>query len=194
MDAVLVNKAELALVIDVSATTLAEWIAADPEFPVVRRGSHGVAWQFDPSAVQAYLQARRERERDRRAEVARRETEAALPLLAAVGAAADDASPLTASNRLALSRARLVEQRIAAEASMLVPVADIQRALGGPLAALAAFWSELGQDLVRLYNLDDDCAAGLQSRLAHAHQRLLEQLGPYAPAQPAKHVETVPRA
>lgn len=58
----IVNKDGLARFLRMSLPTLRDRLAADPEIPVVRRGSNGVPWEFDAHAVQAHFE-RRARER-----------------------------------------------------------------------------------------------------------------------------------
>ena len=58
----LVNKREMARLIECSVPTLDALIAKHADFPVHRRGSNGVAWEFDPDAVVPFLSAVREAE------------------------------------------------------------------------------------------------------------------------------------
>jgi phage terminase Nu1 subunit (DNA packaging protein) len=50
-----VNKEELAAALKISLPTLTKWITNDPEFPIVDRGSKGIAWQFDLGDVRSHL-------------------------------------------------------------------------------------------------------------------------------------------
>jgi hypothetical protein len=49
------DKSTLAAELGISRSTLDEYLRRKPGFPVVRRGGHGVAWQFDVPAVRTFL-------------------------------------------------------------------------------------------------------------------------------------------
>jgi phage terminase Nu1 subunit (DNA packaging protein) len=54
----IVNLSELAMILDISSTALTDQIRRDQTFPVLERGSNGVAYRFDLDAVKAYRDAK----------------------------------------------------------------------------------------------------------------------------------------
>jgi len=53
------NFEEMAQRLDISKPTLGQWIRKWDDFPVLSRGSNGVAWSFDPAVVVAYVGQKR---------------------------------------------------------------------------------------------------------------------------------------
>lgn len=69
-DAYLVNQQEAAELLGISSATFTKWLKAHESIPVVRRGSHGVAYQFDARDLAQWKrehEAEVERERQARA-------------------------------------------------------------------------------------------------------------------------------
>jgi phage terminase Nu1 subunit (DNA packaging protein) len=56
------NFEEMADKLGISKPTLREWISRYEEFPVLARGSNGIAWRFDPGEVIAFVTRKREEE------------------------------------------------------------------------------------------------------------------------------------
>lgn len=62
--ALLVNKAELARLFNVSEPTVGKWLVEVPAVPVVSGGSNGIAYEFDVDQVKAWHEARATRQRE----------------------------------------------------------------------------------------------------------------------------------
>jgi phage terminase Nu1 subunit (DNA packaging protein) len=89
----IVNKDGLARFLRMSLPTLRDRLAADPEIPVVRRGSNGVPWEFDAHAVQEHFE-RRARERAEAEAQRRAQLDAIRGAVAQPGVPRPPAAPL----------------------------------------------------------------------------------------------------
>lgn len=182
----LVNKRELAKILRCSLPTVGALLDRYPDFPVERRGSNGVEWQFDPAAVTTFLQRRRE---DETAAAAEQHRERAA-LLDQFRLPIDDLAPpadatLTPQQRLATARARALEDKMAREAGLLVPTSQVRATLSTTLAQLNQFLAALPGTLGRQYNLPDPVVRDMRRRIEAQQRQLVAQLGALAPPDTA---------
>lgn len=187
----LVNKRELAALLECSLPTLAALIERYPDFPVVRRGSNGVEWQFDPEAVVAFLERKREEEA---AEEAKRHELLAQFRLPIDREPAPSAGGLSPQQELAAVRAMQLRQAMAREARLLVPTTDVRMELAGALAALGRFLQNLPGQLARRHNLPEAVVRDMRASIAEQQEVFVRQLREFGPAAAPPPPHEVPRA
>lgn len=172
-DANTVNKGELARILDVSLPTLARMIAELEDFPVVARGDKGVEWRFDPAAVLAYLDERREREREASASREGWLQQFSLPGLEETD---EEAKGLTPSQRLQLAKALRAEQENAVAAGLLIPKAEMRRVLQTAFARLGRFLDTLPGQIGTPLNLPDEVTRAMRNQIEDARRALVRDL------------------
>jgi phage terminase Nu1 subunit (DNA packaging protein) len=128
VESVYVNKRELVQILDIALPTLDKWIADNPDFPIVERGSNGREWRFDAVAVKRWLAQLEENERTEEAERQRKISQIVLPLGGdgPLGDALPGGSPV---QRLQLMKAAQIEQNLAVQAGQLVEKAKVRTGL-----------------------------------------------------------------
>jgi phage terminase Nu1 subunit (DNA packaging protein) len=165
-----VNKRELAQIIGVSLPTLDRLLQLYPDFPLLRRGSPGFEWQFDPFAAKAFLKDKQEgQERD---EAERRE------LLGQMRLKIDPPETVgqTPTQRLALAKARIAERKVALEAGHLVSTAEMRQALTMALAKQARFFDQLAGRLSRAHGLPAEVERSLRKMLDEGRAEFVREL------------------
>lgn len=182
---VLVNKKELAALIGISLPTLDSWLDRFGDaFPVRERGTNGRDWRFDAADVIAFLREQRAAEEAEAVECAERLKQFALPGL---DAASDMPGGVTkAADLLALAKVRQMQRREAAEAGLLVPTADVRRALGATLVKLDRFLQSVLTQLARKHGWPAPVMADACAMFGEAKARFVTEAGVFAPdAAPA---------
>jgi phage terminase Nu1 subunit (DNA packaging protein) len=114
-------------------------LEADPEFPVVTRGTQAGGWAFDADAVLAYLGA----------SVNEPEADDAEPAPVRVQHQAEE----TARSRLNAAQAQLAEDKLRERRGELVEAAPLQMALADTVTRVATGLNALPDVLVRRLNL-----------------------------------------
>jgi phage terminase Nu1 subunit (DNA packaging protein) len=177
----LVNKAELADVLGVSLPTISALIRRYPDLPIVRRGTNGEAWQFDPLAVRTFIAAQKAEEA--RSEAARSE------LLAQFSLPIDDITPdsdkrLAPEQRAKLAEARLKEHRLARESGLLVPTTEVRQALTTAFARLNKDFTAFLRGLAREHSWPEPILRRHEAELADAQRRFVAQAADYLTDHP----------
>lgn len=123
-----------------SEPTIKRMIDADPEFPVLSRGTNGRAWEFDLQAAWQYI--RDCQARDEAAARAHREAVAQLGFdLLGQGALVEDVEVLTLSpqEQNAALNAEYLRTKMAEKRRTLVPVREIAAGLSEDLVFISDF-------------------------------------------------------
>ncbi|WP_419900703.1 terminase small subunit [Roseomonas sp. USHLN139] len=171
---VLVNKSELAEILGISLPTLNDWIKKDPSFPVEVRGSNGVEWQFDPSAVlehrQQVQQAEIEAARQRQAVI----EQYRLPLAGPVDSGSD--GKFTPQQELALVRKRQLEMDMAKEAGFLVESTKVRMVLRTAINQLNRSFQGLPSQVGRQFNLPEATVRAMRDHLEDYQRNLVRGL------------------
>ena len=123
-----------------SEPTIKRMIDADPEFPVLSRGTNGRAWEFDLQAAWQYIRDCQEREEAN----ARAHREAVAQLgfdLLGQGALVEDVEVLTLSpqEQNAALNAEYLRTKMAEKRRSLVPVREIAAGLSEDLVFISDF-------------------------------------------------------
>lgn len=123
-----------------SEPTIKRMIDADPEFPVLSRGTNGRAWEFDLQAAWQYIRSCQEREEAK----ARAHREAVAQLgfdLLGQGALVEDVEVLTLSpqEQNAALNAEYLRTKMAEKRRTLVPVSEIAAGLSEDLVFISDF-------------------------------------------------------
>jgi phage terminase Nu1 subunit (DNA packaging protein) len=190
-----VNLEEMARKLGVSRPTMRELIKRYPEFPVLREGTNGVPWQFDPEAVIAFVQARRAEEEAGKAE--RSELLAQISLPESLLTPAEDLQ-LTPTERLKNAQAMIKEDELRKQRQFLVSTADMRQRLSFAWTPLNQALQALPGTLGRRHNLPDavvrDMRRYIEAQQREIHRRLVELLSPDIPAPPAEDDDAAPPA
>jgi phage terminase Nu1 subunit (DNA packaging protein) len=173
----LVNKRELARVLKCSLPTVDNIIDRYPGFPIERRGSHGVEWEFDVDLVTAFL--KRQRDAEAQQTVARDELlqQFTLPI--------DDTAPegstvLSPAQRKAQAEALRIERKLAMESGLLVPTSEIRQQLADPIAQLGRFLDTLPVQLGRRFNLPEEVVRAARDLIDDGRRSFVRGLGDLA--------------
>lgn len=182
----LVNKRELAKILKCSLPTVSALVDRYADFPVERRGSNGVEWQFAADTVIAFLTTKREEEQA--AAVAQHRERAAL--LDQFRLPIDDLAPagdatLTPQARLAVARAKSIEDKMARESGLLVPTTEVRASLTAAIAQLNQFLAALPGTIGRRYNLPDPVIRDMRRSIEQQQRQFLAALGVLAPPDTA---------
>ncbi len=157
-----VNKRELARrVLNCSLPTLDDMLERWPDFPILRRGSNGVEWEFDAHKVVAFIRGKREeseREKERSAEFFQ---QFSLPIDDIAG----DAKEMTPAQRVQLAQARIKERELAIESGLLVNTAELRQDLTALFARLGKFLDQLPARVARDHNLPDEVIRAMRSNI-----------------------------
>lgn len=149
-----INKAELAdKILDCSLPTLDALLREYADFPVVKRGSNGVAWEFDPEAVQEFLRQKREAEQVAAAQRADLFKQFTLPIDDLPGGGGEG---LTPKQRAELARARLIEQKVAKESGFLISVSELRPKLLTAFESMARQLDALPDQIGREFGLPEE--------------------------------------
>lgn len=122
------NLEEMATAAGITSRHLKPMIDEDPDFPVIQRGSEGVAWQFDAFKVIAHMIARAEQTlAERRARIERLQDLAGIVV-------PEVPMDLSLPEIRELDRLQTAAQRRKIEQGNYVPKADFQAVVGDLLA------------------------------------------------------------
>ena len=179
----LVNKRELASILDISLPTLDSLIDRHGDaFPIVQRGSNGVAWQFDPEAVTAFLRAYQAREEAELAARAEALDQFRLPGLEPAPTPAG-AKPKDILDTL---RAQRLQHDMAKQAGHLVWTTQVRQQLVTAVTLLNTFLHGLPGQCGRRFNLPDavvtDMARLIADQQVEFQCQLRELLNPSSDA------------
>lgn len=173
---VFVSKVELASTLRISLPCLDRWIDRWPEFPIEQRGGKGKAWQFDPEAVGAFLQGKRDEENEKK--TARDEALAQFVLPLAI--TSEPVAPVPAGISLddQIKAERLTAMRIstAEKAGELVQVGLLREVLTERLAELNSLLHGALRLAARELHLPDDVLRNIDRRLGDAQRTWFAQL------------------
>lgn len=169
-----VNKRELARrILECSLPTLNELIERYPDFPIERKGSNGVEWEFDADGVVAFLAAKREAEARASDERNTLFAQFKLPIDEVAGEGAAELSP---AQRAQLATARLKERKLAVEAGMLVSVAEVRQSLHVALARFGKFLDVLPKQVGTQHNLPEEVQRSMRGRLDDERRRFVAEI------------------
>lgn len=174
-----VNMDEMADLLRISLPTLRALLKQHDDFPVISRGGKGIPWQFDPSAVIAFIEAKQAEERA--AEAARNELLAQVVL---PGIDPPEAGAVSAQDRLRTAQAMKAEDELAKTRGFLVAKHEMR-------ASLLTIWPELTRSILaipaqmaRQHNLPPAVERDMRNRaitaLRDTHGRLTHALGAFA--------------
>ena len=166
-----VNKRELARVLGVSLPTIENYLDRYDDFPVVKRGTNGSSYVFDPIAVRDFLDAQQALEQE--SEARRQEAIAQLGLPLNDAALSDE---LTPKERLDYVRAIAAEDKLRLERGFLVQTAETRMAMTAAISrwnrALHAAVRQACRDL----SLPDAVQRDLIARLSETQRALVREL------------------
>jgi len=159
----IVNKAELASIIGVSLPTMESMIRKDADFPIVQRGSNGVAWQFDTDAVRQHMTAVREREL-----AAAEAREAELAQVVLPGLDLELPASGKAADMLNAMRAQKLKIELEKQAGGLVWTHEVRQPLAIAVGELTRFLADLPTQATRGMGLPDEIVSEMENRIADA--------------------------
>lgn len=157
-----VNKRELAKLIECSLPTLNELIDRYADFPVAKRGSNGVEWEFDAQAVIEFLGEKKDAETRAATERANLFKQFSLPIDAQAPEGSTELSP---TQRKAIAEARIKERRLAIETGLLADVPQLRQNQTLVIARLGRFFDNLPPQLAREFNLPEEVMRAMRKRL-----------------------------
>ena len=167
-----VNKTEIAALLRTSLPTLDKLLRAHGDaFPVVRRGTNGLAYEFDPAAVTAFLT----------------DLEAAR---IAAGRARDDlmqqytlpeidppeTEGLTPRTRLDLAKLRILEREEAIRAGFLVETSAVRQAVTTAFANLRRDHGTALRQSCRDANIPESVIRAVEARVADAQRTFVTSM------------------
>lgn len=174
---------EMAEALGVSVPTLRRLLRRYPDFPVVSRGSNGVAFRFDREAVLAFVRAKRAEE-----EASRAQRDALLGRIALppeITGEGEEAAP-SADDRLKHARAMLAETELAASRGVAVPVRVLHSQMAEILGDIMRFVMALPREMERRHQLPapvvNDMQRLFEGRLRSLHRDLSSSLSPHGEA------------
>lgn len=187
MSSVVVNKQELAHWLGVSLPTLGRWMLKyGAEFPILERGSNGRDYQFDASAVSAFLRAKQQEQAASKAEQDEQLSQLRLPF--DLPGIEPPPKATSAKEEIEAWKLRKMQREEAEAAGKLVPAAPVADGLRALLARISrdqhAFIRQLGREL----SWPDPFVRQVERRMAEQQRAtvaaLREQLGAViAPAE-----------
>lgn len=150
----IVNKRELAFrVLECSLPTVDALLERYADFPVQRRGSNGIEWEFVAADVVEFLQRKRREDEAAGAQRSQLFEQFKLPIDELAGP--DDATAITPNQRAALAQARLREHELALKAGLVVPTSEARQQYQVLLQQLGKFLDTLPQQLGRQHALPE---------------------------------------
>ncbi len=175
---VLVNKRQLAQLLNKSVPHVDELIRRYPDLPIINAGWNGTPWQFDAAAVTEFLRQKAdEEERAARAHEAQ-VAQYALPV--------DDAEPeetrgLDPKKKIDAFKALKLSRELQRESGFLVPTADVRAALIPAIAELNRFLQNLPDQIGRKFNLPDGVTQSMRALITDQQASFVRQIGAFAP-------------
>ncbi len=171
--AVRVNKAELASILKCSLPTLDKMLRQHGDaFPVIRRGTNGVEWQFDPAAVVAFLT-----ELDQARIAAGQARDDLMRQYTLPGVSAEEETPgLTAGDRLKLAQLRKIEREEQISAGFLIETAKVRSIVSAVLINLRRDLTTGIRIPCRDANLPETVIRSIEARFADAQRNAVATL------------------
>lgn len=149
----MVNQSELAAVLDVSLPTLRDMIKRHDDFPVVRRGDNGVAYEFDLVEVKGWMDrhaaAKSEAQDRRQATLAQMR----LDVFGDPGEG-DETTGLSPTERRAEIEAQFRADQLRRARGELLTAAEVDQVLRQALAELAKGLRQIAPAIAREQGLD----------------------------------------
>ncbi len=172
-----VNLTELADVLRVSTNTLREVVRKAADFPVVARGSNGVAYEFDLDDVVAWWRANDERVESEKAD---RRGQLDLWRSEIFGDRADDdrAAPgLTATERRAEFEAQLMADKLRRQRGETIERATLERIVAAAVAEVRNGMLQVPAEFAKRRSLDREARIELESMIERRLDNLADRLG-----------------
>lgn len=168
-----------------SEPTIRKLIAAHADFPILKRGTNGSAYEFDLSAAHGFILALQRREEEAARARAEEVRQFGLQLLGDDAASAKpEAVGLSPTERLALLQEELVAMKVAKERGELVRKDSVEAALGELISWYAQAGRTFAARLAKRVDVERDVIAAID-RLMTADQAELaarmEKMGHAAP-------------
>ena len=163
----LVNLEELAELIGISKVTMAALLRQHNDFPVEKRGTNGVAYEFDARKVRDFMAAIDEADQTAAEARADELREMRLDLFPQM-ADAEATTGLTPAERKAEAEATDKWDLIALRRGQLVRVDDVENTLRAAFSAFRDKLANLDQRLARKFDLDRPTRLGLRDELDQA--------------------------
>jgi len=174
-EALVCNKVELAEHLKCSLPTLDALLRRyGDDFPVRRKGSNGIAWEFVLADVIAFLKAEREAEQHAADERAQLFEQFRLPL---DELAAPEAEGMTPQQRASLALARQREHELALQTGQVVLASEMVEADRRMWKSLGRFLDSLPNQLARLHNLPDPVVRSMRAMIDEQRRLLVRELG-----------------
>lgn len=175
--AVHVNKRELARMIGVSLPTLSALIDRyGDDFPISRRGTNGVEWQFDGQAVIDFLRAREAEQAASRTARDELLAQLRLPLAEPDPPAGASATVITVKDQLEAARLREVLRKEAEAAGRLVDAAEVESRFTAVFTALNREVHALVRRLAAQQQWPDAVLRQVQADVEEMQERVVKDL------------------
>lgn len=186
------NFDEMANALGVSKPTLRDWITKWEDFPVVARGSNGVAWQFDTQAVISFVADRREQEAAANARRIEQLGQIALPL---GGPVTSDGNEMPLAEMAQLYKLARAADDLALSRRQLLRPADVRPLVSDLLTRLRHQMTALPRQWAARHNLPAavgaDMKRDVEDALTALHAGLREHLTSIAVAEPDGNTDAV---
>lgn len=172
---VVINKRQLAKLIGVSLPTVSALIErySDQGFPVARRGTNGVEWQFDGAAVVEFLRDRQAEEAATRS--ARDELLAQLVLPLEPPPAGATATVISVKDQLDALKLREALRKEAETAGRLVDAAEVEARFGAVFSAMNREFHAFIRRLGTAHQWPDEVLRKIDTDLNEMQHRLVRE-------------------
>jgi phage terminase Nu1 subunit (DNA packaging protein) len=170
----IVNKRELAFrVLECSLPTVDALLARYPDFPVRKRGSNGIEWEFLPQDVVGFLQRKRREDEQAGADRNQLFEQFKLPIDELAGEEAEGLSP---NQRAALAQARLREHELALKSGMVIPASEVRQQYASLLRSVAKFLDTLPNQLGRAHGLPEPVIRAMRQSIDEQRRNFVRDL------------------
>lgn len=173
-DRLLVNKSELARLLNVAVPTVGKLIDDYPDLPVIDRGTNGKAWVFDAHEVMRYLEG--QRAADRHEAEARNKMWAQVSLPLDEVQATDGGVVLSATQREKLASARLKERKLAMEEGHLVNKSELRMALSSVVGGFGRFLDNLPGQIGRRHQLPEEVIRSIKTQIDEQRRSFVKEM------------------
>jgi phage terminase Nu1 subunit (DNA packaging protein) len=165
-----VNKADLATILRTSTNTVDRMIRQHgAAFPIVRRGTNGVSYEFDPAAVVAFLA-----DLDATRTAAGQAKDELMQQYQLPDIDPPETAELKPQDRLKLAQLRQIERREAIEAGFLVETAAVRQAFTSAFAALRRDMSSAIRQAFRDANIPEAVTRAVEAKIGEAQRRAVD--------------------
>lgn len=168
----IVNKRELAKILECSLPTLDNLIDRYSDFPVLQRGSNGIEFQFGAAAVIEFLRAKTEEEAHAADERRSLFEQFKLPIDEVAGGEGADLAPAQRA-QMALARSR--EHELALKVGMVLPRSDHRQACDLLVRGVGQFLDQLPTQLARFHNLPEAVVRSMRSMIDEQRRAFVAQ-------------------